>query len=137
MQIARASKHHPNSTADGKTKWTWDASAMDAYIKPTKALVPPDSLARHDPVVSGILSILSTCTFVPQLPLDLNHKYESWKHIELGRAELDFEPIMRCLQAYVRLLFLCATTSSNALTSRDELLGAAFRKGKKHRPAVE
>lgn len=72
IEIARASKHHPNSTADGKAKWTWDASAMDAYIKPTK------------------------------LPLDLNHKYESWKHIELGRAELDFEPIMKCLQALQR-----------------------------------
>ena len=63
MQIARASKHHPNSTADGKTKWTWDASAMDAYVKPTKALVLP---TRPSPsqcfYLRDFVSTLFTCT---------------------------------------------------------------------------
>lgn len=36
------------------------------------------------------------------LPYDLNHKYHEWQHVELGRAELTFEPIMRHLHEQAR-----------------------------------
>jgi hypothetical protein len=36
-----------------------------------------------------------------KLPYDLNHKYDEWHHVELGRAELTFEPIMKHLTEQV------------------------------------
>jgi len=38
-----------------------------------------------------------------KLPYDLNHRYHEWRHVELGRAELTFEPIMQHLHEQVKM----------------------------------
>lgn len=60
------------------------------------------------------------------LPFDLNHKYSEWQHVELGRAELTFEPIMRHLSEMVMrcanfhtCMQTCLTLSSCAWTRID------------------
>lgn len=37
----------------------------------------------------------------PKPDVDLNHRYSEWKHTELGRAELTFEPVMRAIKERV------------------------------------